>query len=594
MRLKFNSVTIKNFLSFGNSPTTFEYTSGINIVTGAVKGSTTRNGAGKSSLLVDSISFALYGKTLRGSHINKDELVNKVNKKDCEVSVDFSIGSNCYTVKRTIKPTTLIVIENGVEVKFDSMKHTQSWLEDKIGISHTCFSNILVLNINSSQPFLAMDSSQKRQIIEDILNLKVYSKMSEIAKESHLSSKGDVRIHEQELKSSFNIYNLSLENKKNIQELSSNFEKEKKEKIECIENEIQIINRNISKIKLNDDKTEDILEHKSKLKDIKEILSKSKTKMSLLQKDSKNYQEALEQLENTPHCPTCHTPTDNPIVKTYIEETRNKLTHAQSDLEKINTIIEKAIKKQKVLESKITQLEEQQREKEDNERELKYLHKQLESKQELLVEEQQRKLNIEIATTEEEVEKYKNKLEEAEKLFNKSSKDFVYSGFVRKILGEDGVRKFVLSKVIPYVNTKINSYLKILGSDFVLKFDNNLNEVINTRNGEERYYHSFSSGEKRRIDIAILLSLMDMAKLQNSVDTNILILDEVLDSSMDNEGIENFLMYLKQGFNELYPDKCVYIITHRNTISDDFYDRMIQLVKKNGFTYIDNIVEMSA
>jgi energy-coupling factor transporter ATP-binding protein EcfA2 len=131
-----------------------------------------------------------------------------------------------------------------------------------------------------------------------------------------------------------------------------------------------------------------------------------------------------------------------------------------------------------------------------------------------------------------------------------------------------------------------------LGSDLTIKFDSNLTESIITRNRDSCLYNSFSGGEKKRIDLSVLLALMDIAKLQNSIDTNILVLDEVLDTAMDGEGVENFLVYLKEGFKSLYPDKSVYIITHRKELSEDYYDRMIVLEKKNGFTNISKIVEM--
>jgi DNA repair exonuclease SbcCD ATPase subunit len=131
-----------------------------------------------------------------------------------------------------------------------------------------------------------------------------------------------------------------------------------------------------------------------------------------------------------------------------------------------------------------------------------------------------------------------------------------------------------------------------MGSDYSLVFDNNLVEKVITRTREVRDYNNFSSGEKKRIDLSILLALMDIAKVQNSVDTNILVLDEVLDTSMDNEGVESFLFFLKNGFKQLYGDKCIYIITHRNDISADTFDRIVALKKTKNFTIIDKIVEM--
>jgi DNA repair exonuclease SbcCD ATPase subunit len=181
-------------------------------------------------------------------------------------------------------------------------------------------------------------------------------------------------------------------------------------------------------------------------------------------------------------------------------------------------------------------------------------------------------------------------VKQAEDKFNLAQKDFKYNKFIRGLLGEDGVRKYVTMKVLPILNRKVNHYLSVLGSDYNITFDNELKEKLVARNKDIRSYSSFSGGEKKRIDLALLLALMDVSKERNSIDTNILVLDEILDTSLDTVGAESFLEHLKNGFKSTCPDKCIYIISHKKELGEETFDSIIHLVKKNGFTSIDKVI----
>ncbi len=595
MKIFFERVRIKNFLSFGNNETIFDYQNGINVVTGIVEGSTKRNGVGKSSLLVDSLSFALYGRPLRGdAHINKENLINDVNRRECSVSVDFKIDKDEYTVTRTIKPNGLTIIHNGQEVKFDSMKHTQEWLINKLGISHTCFSNILVLNVNSSQPFLAMDAALKREVIEDVLSLNIYGRMADDAKNIHLSAKGDKSVAETEMQSYLRQLKVADESIKSLREKQEHFDEEKRKHCEEIENDIKTLQDRFDAIVIDE------TDYTTDLKKAKESVSVIDTKMMVLlkketelKKDIKDASEVLKNLEHETSCPTCKTVlADSPLAQRFLQECRDKITQSNSSLDDINSKKEQGRKAKESKISEIQTLEEKIKNITSLKNRKDIIHSQIESKQKELEKEQARILDLGSVISEDKYQEYKNAVKKAETKMTDSVNTFEYSKLIRNMLGEDGVRKFVLSKIIPFFNTKINHYLKIMGSDYSLIFDNNLVEKVITRTREIRDYNNFSSGEKKRIDLAILLSLMDIAKVQNSVDTNILVLDEVLDTSMDNEGVENFLFFLKNGFRQMYADKCIYIITHRNDISADTFDRIISLKKTKNFTIIDKIVEM--
>jgi DNA repair exonuclease SbcCD ATPase subunit len=595
MKIIFERVRIKNFLSFGNNETIFDYQNGINVVTGIVDGSTKRNGVGKSSLLVDSLSFALYGRPLRGdAHINKEKLINDVNGRDCSVSVDFKIDNIEYTVTRSIKPNGLTITCDGQEIKLDSMKNTQEWLINRLGISHTCFSNILVLNVNSSQPFLSMDAALKREVIEDVLSLNIYGRMSEAAKSIHLSSKGDKSVVETELRSYLKQLQVADESLKSLKEKQDHFEEEKRKHCEDIETDIKSLEEKRDQIVV------DNTDYSISLTRAKDCINVIDSKVMVLvkkeaecKKDIKDASDVLKKLENEVHCPTCRTTlADSPITQKFLQDCRDIIVNNNKTLEDIALKRDqgKKAKDAKLLE--VVSIEEKIKHITSLKNKKDIINSQINSKKAELIKEQSRSLDLGSVISEEKYQEYKNAVIKTEAKMSDSVNTFEYSKLIRNMLGEDGVRKFVLSKIMPFFNTKINNYLKILGSDYSLIFDNNLVEKVITRNRETREYSNFSSGEKKRIDLSILLALMDIAKVQNSVDTNILVLDEVLDTSMDSEGVESFLTFLKNGFRQMYSDKCIYIITHRSDISADNFDRLIKLRKTKNFTIIDSIVDM--
>ena len=593
-KINFEKVYMRNFLSIGNSGQEFDYKKGIHAVTGHVEPSLKRNGVGKSSILADSITFALFGKPLR--KVNKEDIVNTVNNKDCVVKVDFTIDRNKYTVERSIKPTYLKIWENDEEVRFDSMKNTQSWLENKIKINFTCFSNIIVLNINHSRPFLDMDAKSKREVLEDILSLNIYSRMSEEAKKRHLDAKTNLKVYETEMTLQRKAYEQALINKKDIDSETKKFEEEKREKIINLEKELEQYESDLKKL-LSKISTEDfttkINEEKINLDRVVDLISTTKKDIALIKKEIKDSKEALETLEHAPYCPTCKTPTDNPIVKKYIEETKNSISSNNIKLKELTDKLTKADKVQNKLKNNIDKLHELEKQNNLVKTNIDKLEHKIDIQKTNIEHEKNRTLELSNIISESKIEELTNNMKSSEINFDNSVKQFNYNKVLRGILGEVGVRKYVMSKVLPYLNQKVNQYLQLLGSDYSLLFDSNLQEKIIARSREVRSYDSFSSGEKKRIDLSVLLSLMDVAKMQNSVDTNILILDEIIDSSMDSEGVENFLDFLSTGFREIYKDKAIYIITHRKEIGEgEYFNSMINLVKKNGFTRVENIIQL--
>jgi len=591
-------VTLKNFCSFGNNETTFKYQTGINAVTGHIANSTRRNGIGKSTLLVDSASFAIYGKPLRGGKVKLDELVNNVNKKGCEVTLRLEVDSDVLKIVRKMKPGSLEVFVNDSDSpkQFDSKAHTQEWLEDKIGISHTCFSNILVLNINSSTPFLDMDKARKREVMEDILTLGVYGKMAEKAKTRHLNAKDNMKDFEGDFRSAVSAFNLAKESRESIDEKLKHFKEEKKNHINELNEEINQLRTEDENIRKNTrwgDYTKKVDDFHKNVMDCIKRLAELNSEISDHKKQIRDTNDVLERLDSKPHCPLCKSKIDekNEIALNYITECRKKVEDNNNLLKQK----QKEHKEQFELKDKNERNESKAKKimasQEQANRRLDVIASLIESRTSQLEEAENRKFDADGIISDDRLKDLESEVKKTEKEYEKAEKEFNYFKVIRKLLGEEGMRKFVVSKILPYLNTKVNEYLKVMGSDYTLVFDANLEASINTKTRDNRSYPSLSAGERKRVDVAVLLALMAVSKMQNSVDTNILVLDEVLDTSMDNEGVESFLDYLKNQFKIKYPEKCIYIITHRKEIADDNFDRLVNLVNKNGFTYIDSIID---
>lgn len=590
-------VTLKNFGSFGNDETHFEYQSGINVVTGHVANSTRRNGIGKSTLLVDAASFAIYGKPLRGGKVKKDELVNNINKKNCEVTLRIKINDEVLKIVRKIKPSSLEVFVNDCEEpkKFDSMSHTQEWIENKIGVNHTCFSNIMVLNVNTSIPFLAMDASKKREVIEDVLSLGVYGKMSDVARGRHLDAQKAMKEFEIEFSSALSSYTMAKENRESIDKEKQAFEERKQKQIDNLNKELKKLTETKNELELKVSNN-DIESKKDKIENSLNNLLKKKitieSEITSSKKSIQNFNSVIEKLSDQSHCPLCKSNLDstNEIALQYINECKENLDKSKVDLTKFENELKDLIEKETSLKDKLRKAKTLIQQYNEDKIELSDLTNSIKNTQEDLDEVNNSKFEMDDIIPESKLNDLLNDLNEKEKLFNESEEEMNHFRVIRKLLGEDGMRKFVVSKILPFFNSKINETLKKMGSEYTVTFDVNLDEKILTKTRDDRAYTSLSSGEKKRVDISIILALMDLAKLQNSVDTNILILDEVLDTSMDTEGVEAFLNYLQNNFMKLYPDKCVYIITHRKEIADDVFDRLINLINKNGFTTIESII----
>lgn len=589
MKLNIKKIKIKNLLSIGSKPVEFEFNKGIYLVTGKINGKTVRNGCGKSLIFVDAIVFALYGKSMRG--LNLDQMINSINKEKCEVTLWIEINNKNYKIERGIKPGYLRVYEENENKpkELGSKSKAQKKLEKILGISFLSFKSIITQNINSTKPFFEMQASERRQFLEDIVNLTVYGKIFELIKKEHNDYKNNKRVLVSEYESVKNLYKDKVSTYKKINLLKENFEKEKQEKIASLTDEIEKLKKQKNEIEIPE-KDYDELKDKinNKIIEIKE--KRIVINQTVLQNEkqiNKNTKE-IEKIQENPICPICKTPTDSEHPKKHIEKILKENEDLTSETKTNKTKINNIDSKLKELKEKLQKINKKCKKVNSDKEKLKEIESNLFHTNKKLEYEKEKEFDINDVITKNDVLKTKKQVLVKQEELNKESTNLVYTQRLKEIFGDKGIKNYIIKKILPVLNKKLNEYLMLFNASYSLHFDEELNENLKSRGCQNFSYNNFSSGERKRIDLALMFTLIYIAKTRNSVDCNILVLDEVLDTSLCADGTESFITFLKTSFKELYPNLCTYIITHKSDITEDNFDGIIEIEKDNEFTKIKN------
>ena len=565
----FKKIRWKNFLSTGNQYTEIDFTeNNTNLIIGT-------NGAGKSTVL-DALTFSLFGKPFR--KINKPQLINSVNEKDCKVEVEFSIGSIEWKVIRGIKPAIFEIERDGkVLDQYSAELDQQKWLEQNVlKMNYKSFTQIVILGSSTFVPFMQLSASHRREVIEDLLDIKIFSSMNQVIKEKIRQLKDEVKTLELKKESLSDKVKMQknfieeLENRGNAK-INTN-----KEKIAILDKEVGIyMNENGVLEESIFEKQKNIEEYfgsTDKLKKLGNLKGKISEKVSSITKEHKFF------TENTV-CPTCTQSIDD-------EFRLNKITYAQN--------------KAKELQSGYKELEEAIREEEERERNFLILSKEITkltneiSQNNTRISLNQRQIQdieFEIQTIAEQIENKNIEHEKLEEFGNNlqatydelaSKKDAVdYYDFTYGLLKDGGVKSKIIKKYLPLINQQVNRYLQMM--DFYINFtlDEEFNETVQSPIHEDFSYASFSEGEKMRIDLALLFTWREVARMKNSVNTNLLIMDEVFDSSLDGFGTEEFLKIIRY----VIKDANIFVISHKTGLEDRF-ENVIKFEKVKGFSRI--------
>lgn len=566
--LKFLKIKYKNFLSSGNYWTEIQFTKhNSTLVIG-------KNGAGKSTFL-DALTFVLFNKPFR--KINKGQLVNSMNEKACVVEIDFEIGKDTWKIIRGIKPTIFEIHKNGsVLDQASASNDQQKWLEQNIlKLNYKSFTQIVVLGSSNFVPFMQLPSQHRREVVEDLLDIKVFSSMNDIAKINIKSLRDEVKelqYKKENCKDKIDIQEKFIEEieKRNNADIQS-----KQSKLIGIENTKQsLLDSNKVILSESDDYQKKLIEvsnASSKLKKLESI------KIKLLQKVS-TITEEHEFFQENSVCPTCTQSIEDEFRLNKIADIVNKKTEIESACEDL----EKTIQEEQLNESKFLKLS----------REITKLNNEINSNNVKISELQSQygdlqqeiqKLVTRNEDTNSEYEKLKNlKKSLDEILISISTKKEELSNyeFIHLLLKDDGAKTKIIKKYLPLINKNLNKYLELMEFPVNFTLDEEFNEKALNPIYEDFSYSSFSEGEKMRIDLSILFTWREIAKVKNSINTNLLILDEVFDSSLDDFGTDNFSKIIKYVISK----SNVFVISHKTDELIDKFDSVIKFEKQKGFS----------
>ena len=563
----FENIRWKNFLSTGNHFTQISFTShSTTLIVG-------QNGAGKSTVL-DALTFSLFGKPFR--KINKSQLINTANEKDSLVEVEFTISETQWKVRRGIKPNIFEIHRNGNCLdQFANANDQQKWLEQNVlKMNYKSFTQIVILGSSTFVPFMQLTATNRREVIEDLLDIKIFSSMNNLIKDKIRQMREENRTLELKKESLNDKVKMQTDFITELEQQGRDRIEDNKEKVtnlfsecddyvsenEALENEVHDLTKS----------QEMLTGATEKLRELGNLKGKISQKVSTITKEHKFFTEHTV-------CPTCTQGID--------EDFRlNKIADAQS--------------KAKELKSGYTQLEEAIKQEEEREHQFLTVSKEITnlthgiSKNNTRIsgcQRQIRDLESEIQTITEQLadrnteheklESFKKSLDETYESLAAKNETVRYYDFSYGLLKDGGVKSKIIKKYLPLINQQINRYLQIM--DFYINFtlDEEFNETVQSPIHDNFSYSSFSEGEKMRIDLALLFTWREVARFKNSVNTNLLILDEIFDSSLDEFGTEYFTKIIRF----VIQDANVFIISHK-TGMDDKFDNVLKFEKVKGFS----------
>ena len=565
--LIFQKLRYKNFLSSGDSFTEIDFLSNnTNLIIGS-------NGAGKSTIL-DALTFVLFNKPFR--KINKPQLVNSVNEKNCLVEIEFISNNRKYLVRRGIKPNVFDIEVDGklLEKRGDDRDNQQTLEEGILKVNYKSFTQIVILGSSTFVPFMQLSAAHRREVIEDLLDIRVFSSMNGIVKERMRTIRDEIKLLELkkstlkekgEMQAKF-IDDITKRGEERIEAKKDTIKKSMFEQHDIEKNNISVL----LEIEELNKELEELQDAGDKLRKLGGLRGKIQQKISTLDKNHKFF------LEND-HCPTC--------TQTIHDDLRDKKSsELGTEVEKLRegfASLEATIKAEEERENAFTnvskrildlnrQVASNNKDVSNINKNIKYLEEEISSIQESIENQDESRAELssivtklkgisgEITTQKEEMEKNK---------------------FVGELLKDGGVKSNIIKKYIPLINKHVNKYLQMMEFYINFNLDEEFNETVVSPIHEKFSYSSFSEGEKMRIDLALLFTWREVARVRNSVNTNLLIMDEVFDSSLDGFGTEEFLKIIRY----VVKDANIFIISHKTELHERF-DSVLRFEKERGFS----------
>ncbi len=564
----FKKIRWRNFLSTGNQYTEIDLTEAkTNLIVGT-------NGAGKSTIL-DALTFALFNKPFR--KITKGQLVNTVNEKECLVEIEFVVGKIEWKIIRGIKPNKFEIYKNGsVLDQSAAATDQQKWLEDQVlKLNYKSFTQIVILGSASFVPFMQLNAPVRREVIEDLLDIKIFSVMGLLLRERTRSTNERLR----EISIRKNLVEEKIDMQKSfIEELEASGKKdvnEKKDKLEKINEEINEYESGLEEMSdelavINKD-IEMFSGSNKKLRKLGNLRGKLSQKVATITEEHKFF------TDNTV-CPTCTQSIEESFRIDKINDAKSKakeLEQGYKELEEAIRLEEERENQFKEFTSEASKLTHEisktstrisglQNQTRDIEQEIQRIREQRESR----------------TTERHALDKLVGELEALQKDQSKENESNIYNDFAYSLMKDGGVKSKIIKRYLPLMNQQINKYLQLM--DFYINFslDEEFKETVKSPVHDKFVYESFSEGEKMRIDLALLFTWREIARMKNSANTNLLILDEIFDSSLDGFGTEYFTKIIKY----VVSDANVFVISHKTEDLIDSFDRVIRFEKTKGFS----------
>mgnify|MGYP003109747868 FL=1 len=567
--ITFQKIKWKNFLSTGNQFTEVNFEEHpTNLIVGT-------NGAGKSTIL-DALTFVLFNKPYR--KINKPQLANTTNERECLVEIEFSINSRQYVVRRGIKPNVFDIVVNGNQLHREADDRSmQRILEENIlKLNYKSFTQIVILGSSTFVPFMQLTSSNRREVIEDLLDIRIFSAMNNIIKETLKEKKNQVKsldLKRETLKDKMKMQKNFIEELENRGK--ANIEANEK-KVDKLLKEVDVFieenEKTEEEVKVRTKKQEEVTGATQKLSKLNNLKGKISNKVATITKEHKFFNE------NTV-CPTCQQDIEEEFRLNRIEDAQNKAKELKEGYDELANTIKFEQQRERqftTLSQEITKLTHDisqnntrisinQRQIRECEHEIQTITSNLQNRN----------------TEHEKLEEFKENLHKTIEELADKKQEIVYNDFAYSLLKDDGVKTKIIKKYLPFINQQVNRYLQMM--EFYINFQLNeeFNESVKSPIHEDFSYSSFSEGEKMRIDLALLFTWREVARVKNSANTNLLIMDEVFDSSLDGFGTDEFLKIIRY----VIKDANIFVISHKTDMLDKF-ENVIRFDKVKGFSRI--------
>jgi len=565
--IEFKKIRWKNFLSTGNQFTEIVLNiDSTNLIIGT-------NGAGKSTLL-DALTFSLFNKPFR--KINKPQLINTINEKDCLVEVEFTVNGREYLVRRGIKPNIFDIEVNGniLHKEADDRANQKILEESVLKLNYKSFTQIVILGSSTFVPFMQLTTANRRDVIEDLLDIRIFSAMSNLLKDSMRERKDQIKsleLKKSNLKDKIDMQQKFIEELENRGNANIN---NNKEKITNLDNEVIVYMRENASLEEDIFKytkeQEEVTGAAKKLSKLNTLRGKLSQKVSTITKEHKFFTENMV-------CPTCQQDIEEEFRVNRISDAQNKAKELKKGYEELEQTIKFEQERERqfiALSQEITKLTHgisknntkiglNQRQIRDLEHEIQTITSNLQNRN----------------TEHEKLEEFRESLQRVFGNLSTKREELVHYDFAYSLLKDDGVKTKIIKKYLPFINQQINRYLQMMDFYINFKLDGEFNETVESPIHEKFSYSSFSEGEKMRIDLALLFTWREVARVKNSVNTNLLIMDEVFDSSLDGFGTEEFLKIIRF----VIKDANVFVISHKIGLEDKFVN-VVKFDKVKGFS----------